>query len=395
MDITEKISATLPISVTATNVEPTSKSAIITLKRLQNENDWNQAVADAAGNAAVTFAQTWTNIVIPWADSEIARLTSVVAERERALDLLKSDLKSDNKKRRKMARDTADTIENQISTAERNIKEVKNEKKETQQKIEDFLLEVYALKFMDESVTFLRMLKDSNVTLSKDTEIKLFGRLFFIGNAYREDFTKFEQIITESKDKYSEAAFYAEADGLHYFAKRTVQNENLNGSIKIACDSEEASKATLSYKGENLFSIPKKSVEAAKTAIESICKNYVLEQKKSSFIVSLNKVVENGDIAAELDSLTANSDAYTEELSAIISAALANGGKLTFFQKLKAASRNRKAEKAEKALKKRNRNAEERNADNKKEKNKVIKKLLIMMLVVIIGIVWAMFKLSH
>lgn len=69
-------------------------------------------------------------------------------------------------------------------------------------KIENFILDVYELNLMNESVEFLSTIKNSQITLSQGTKDELFSRLFFIQNVYRKQFEKFEELIKKEGKTY-------------------------------------------------------------------------------------------------------------------------------------------------------------------------------------------------
>lgn len=108
----------------------------------------------------------------------------------------------------------------------------KKEKETLIKKIEKFILDVYELNLMNESVSFLNDLKNSSIKLTNSTKKKLFGRLFFIENVYRKQFEQFEQVINSAGENYK-TAFEQTPQSLIYSAERIVKAKKFIRALRI------------------------------------------------------------------------------------------------------------------------------------------------------------------
>ena len=95
-----------------------------------------------------------------------------------------------------------DNWKRQMNAAESCLKKAEKEKEVLANKIENFILDVYELNLMNESIEFLSTIKNSQITLSQGTKDELFSRLFFIQNVYRKQFEKFEELIKKEGKTY-------------------------------------------------------------------------------------------------------------------------------------------------------------------------------------------------
>ena len=109
----------------------------------------------------------------------------------------------------------------------------KKEKETLIKKIEKFILDVYELNLMNESVSFLNDLKNSSIELTNSTKKKLFGRLFFIENVYRKQFEQFEQVINSACENYKTSAFEQTPQSLIYSAERIVKAKKFIRALRI------------------------------------------------------------------------------------------------------------------------------------------------------------------
>ena len=153
--------------------------------------------------------------------------------------------------------------ERQMKAAKEKMKAGENKKKELEEKIENFILEVYSIKLMDDCADFLKAVKESSLVLSDKAKKTLFGRLFLLEHTYRKSFDKFQQILSETKDKYEYTKFDVNPDSLRYFAERSITEGKFKSSFTLLCNSKDSSSAELSYTGKKEFHIAKAKAEAA------------------------------------------------------------------------------------------------------------------------------------
>lgn len=125
-----------------------------------------------------------------------------------------------------------------MDVAHSGMDNAKKEKETLIKKIEKFILDVYELNLMNESVSFLNDLKNSSIKLTNSTKKKLFSRLFFIENVYRKQFEQFEQVINSAGENYKTSAFEQTPQSLIYSAERIVKAKKFKGKIHIKLYSE-------------------------------------------------------------------------------------------------------------------------------------------------------------
>lgn len=217
------------------------------------------------------------------------------------------------------------TARKQMDSVDKKISDVKREKEKESEKMESFIKNVFDLNLMNESVPFLRSLKNSGMEFSKSTENKLYSRLFFIENKYRNQFEKFEQAIKSAGKTYKTACFTQTPEKLDYSAVRNVKGKKFKGKFTVSLFSDSNSSAKLSYTGKNDFIISSKNVENAKEKVTSAFKNYELQIDRSNFTAKLNKSYENDSIATEIEQISSTSDSYATELVEILDTMQANG----------------------------------------------------------------------
>ena len=134
-----------------------------------------------------------------------------------------------------------------MNTALSNLKNAEEEKEILTQKIEEFILDVYNLKLMNESVEFLTVIKNSQITLSQGTKNTLFSRLFFIQNAFRKQFEKFEELITQDRETYKEQKFTKTPESLSHIAIQKIKAKKIKGMITTTLESKDINSAKLNY----------------------------------------------------------------------------------------------------------------------------------------------------
>lgn len=217
------------------------------------------------------------------------------------------------------------TARKQMDSVDKKISDVKREKEKESEKMESFIKNVFDLNLMNESVPFLQSLKNSGMEFSKSTENKLYSRLFFIENKYRNQFEKFEQAIKSAGKTYKTACFTQTPEKLDYSAVRNVKGKKFKGKFTVSLFSNSNSSAKLSYTGKNDFIISSKNVENAKGKVTSAFKNYELQIDRSNFTAKLNKSYENDSIATEIEQISSTSDSYATELVEILDTMQANG----------------------------------------------------------------------
>lgn len=372
MSVNQSVLACVPSSVTKSNAESSAAAALETWKDYGVGPEWNQETADEVGLAASKISVQWTNAVIPDLDAEIdkwkaeydekrsnyeaAKKEKEDANREwhsyekKEADTIKSDggfgqqdqagggagttyhtvitnpvAYADAKNREKKAEAEMNRWKSQMDSAKDKLDDAKDKKHEEQNKIQKFILDVYEINLMNESVPFLSAVKNSGITLDGDVQKKLFGRLFFIQNVYRKQFEAFEKTITDTSDKYKNSNFDISPDSLTYTAERRFKAKKFKGKIDLTLLSETSNTASLTFAGKNDFIIPKAKTEKAKSEIENACKNYELSVNRSNFTLILNKVSKDNEIIEEVEKLNSKSDEYTNEGIALLDKMLENG----------------------------------------------------------------------
>lgn len=362
-------------TLTKANAESGTSSIISTWKGFCQS--WNQETADAAGKAACNYAIQWNNVVISEIDARIQKLqveydekkvqyNSVKAQydtAERAVRDAQDDIEAcckkdtdlgttdaygisasvpktvivdhigynEAKKREAAAKIEAsrckgqvDYWKNQMKSTESAISKAKKEKEVLTKKIEEFILNIYELNLMNESVPFLLELKNSSIELTSQTQKKLFSRLFFIQNDYRKQFEKFEELLKSTENTYSNS-FVQTPENLNYSATRNVKAKKFKGLLCVTMDSKAATTATLSYQSKSEFILPTQKLQTAQEKIQAKCKNYELKTDRNNFTIELNKVFENEDIKNETEQVLSQCDEYAQEYTMILDEFLANG----------------------------------------------------------------------
>lgn len=380
MAINQSALSCVPSSVTAGNAESSANLMVSTWKGLCDS--WNQETADAVGTATVNHAVQWYNMVMAALDAKIEKFQaeyeaqkskydsekSMYSSAKRELDRASEDkdncmeyeriqqgpgfssvstaqnvgakktviadiygyeaaVKRENSAKAEMSRHDAQmkNFQKQMKAAESKVREAEKEKEKEGKKLEDFINSVYELNLMNESVIFLTAVKNSGMKLSKATEKKLYGRLFFIGNKFRKQFDKFEEIIKNAGEKYSSSDFSVTPSNIDYSAERNVKGKKFKGKVKISLISESNTSAVLSCSGKNDFIFPKSKLNGAEEKVKVAFKNYELKVDRSNFTAELNKVYENESIESEVEQLGVRSDEYAGELATILDAMQENG----------------------------------------------------------------------
>lgn len=372
MSVNQSILACVPSSVTKSNAESSANSVLEAWKDYGISPEWNQETADEVGLAASKISVQWTNAVIPDLDAEIDKWQSEYNEKKsnyesakqkkedanrewhsyekQEADTIKSDggfgqqdqagggagttyhkvitnpvAYADAKERERKAEAEMNRWESQMDSAKDKLDDAKDRKRVEQNKIQNFILAIYEINLMNESVPFLSAVKNSGIVLDESVQKKLFGRLFFIQNVYRKQFETFEKTIADTSDKYKTSDFDISPSSLTYTAERRFKAKKFKGKIDLSLVSEASNNATLSFEGKNDFIIPKAKAEKAKTEIENACKNYELSVNRSNFTLVLNKVSKNNEIIEEIENLDSRSDEYTNEGVALLDKMLENG----------------------------------------------------------------------
>ena len=384
MSIDNKALSCLPSSVTAQNAESGANSALASWKGMSAS--WNQETADEVGKFCAFYAIKWNDAAVSELNKQIDKLEAEQSEKEGQLGDLNAKIRQaeqefnqavedaenclqqpdgtmfgsvqqdarhipaderkkeagwkiidrigwndaqSRKNRAKSAKQSAENQKNnlskQISDLKSKISKLEDEKEKETRKIEGFIMNVFELRLMNESKVFLHTLKDSKIEISKANRKKLFGRLFFIENAYRKVFEQLEPLIKNAGETYSSSDFEITPESIEYTAERSIKANKFKGKFDISLVSKDSNSATLSYTGKNDFIIPKSKLEGAQEKIQPVFKNYELKVDRSNFTAILNKKYENDAIAAELEQLNANSDEYAKECEAILNTMQANG----------------------------------------------------------------------
>ena len=229
MSVNQSVVSKLPSLISASTAESGAKSALAIWKT--ESAAWNQETADAVGIASSNYAIQWNAAVMPVIDEKIAKFQAVYDEKKAQYESAKNmrdnaerDVKQADKdieccfeqshggmdigqkdssgrylhrkledpvgfseaqnRKRKAESDVAryesqmDSWKKQMKSAESDISKAKSEKEKETKRIEEFLLCVYELNLMNESVAFLRTLKSSSIELTSNTKNKLFSRFF-------------------------------------------------------------------------------------------------------------------------------------------------------------------------------------------------------------------------
>lgn len=219
----------------------------------------------------------------------------------------------------------ADNWSKQMNSVEAEMKKVKKEKEALVKKIENFILEVYHLNLMDESVAFLTAVKNSPIDFSSSTKKLLLSRLFFIQNAYRKLFDAFETTMKSNPETYSSCVFDLSQNQISYKADRPVNVKKFKGKIQISLFSDSQESAKYSFSSKNDFLITGKDIETAKQNVQSAFKSFELSSNRANFTALLNKSYENNAIESELEKISESSDSYAKELGDILEVMQANG----------------------------------------------------------------------
>lgn len=418
----------LPNSVNAINAEAEANRALLNWKKLSAT--WNQESADAVGKATVNYAIQWNIAVIPMIEQKIQKYQAEYEEKESQYESVKSQcdaaeaairqaqedmeackaektVQSDSsgfiqnpnfgggtagrkeyvivdhygynlaKQREAQAKAEKNRYESemkkwkkQMDSAESNMCEAKKEKEQENRKIEKFILDVYNLNLMNESVEFLQTLKSSTVEISKENQNKLYCRLFLIKNKYRHQFEKFEEIMKSADKKYKIAVFEQTPDNFNYFVKRIVKSKKFKSEILISLISFDSDSAKLSFTGCKEFIVSKKKLETAKEKVQSECKNYVLQVDKSNFKIDLKVVYENDAIIEEVEKIDSDSDLYAAECEKILETLKENGASANKLKVLFGKIGNKIAHSKEKREAYKKMTPEERAAAKAEEKRK-------------------------
>ena len=383
MSIKEEINSSFPSIITASGAESSAIEMLNKWRMLSNNSEWNNEACIATGQAALNYSVQWKDAVIPAIEEEIEKYKAEYEEKKlqhdsakqmyidagKAIDAAKKDMdacmdykrdggpwqdthmKGDTKivvdpvgyaaAQSRKAKAISDrnryqtemqNWKKQMDAANDKMKSAEHKKKELEEKIEKFILDVYSIKLMDECADFLKAIRTSNLTLSAKAKKTLFGRLFLLEHTYRKTFDKFQKIISSSSDKYTNTNFDVNPDSLNYSAIRNINVEKFEATIEINCESKDSNTAELSYKGKKEFHIPKAKAEAAQKDISSKCNAFILSAERSTFKIELNKKSENAEIESELDNLNANSDSYAEECKTLLEAFKANGASSSKFR---------------------------------------------------------------
>ena len=384
MSVNQSALSALQQSVTAANAEAGAKSALVTWKGMSIS--WDQETANAVGKASANYAIKWNDAVMAEIDAKIQKFQAEYNEKESQYEAVKSqydaaeqavsdaqrDMEScmgyevntyhgsgmfegmqsaggksaaprqkiivdrlgynEAKKREAQAKAEAnriksqvDTAKRQLNTAESNLNKAQKEKEILAKKIEEFILNVYDLNLMDESVSFLTDVKNSSIELTNSTKNKLFSRLFFIQSKFRTQFEKFEELIKNAGETYKEQQFEKTPESLMYLCERRIKAKKFKGKIRAVLESKDISSAKLNYSAKNEFIIPKKKAADGEQKIQALCKNFVLGVDRSNFKIELNKNYENDGIAAELEQFDSHSEEFVSEYSSLLDEFLANG----------------------------------------------------------------------
>lgn len=373
MSIDSNVLSVLPSLVNATNAESGANAALASWKNASTA--WSQETADAVGKSSVDYAMKWNFAVIPVIEAKITKFKAEYEEKKSNYDSVKSQYDSAGKaveqakkdmdacmdypqhgsmhgvrdpneekvvvdrdgynlaKNRKAQAEAEqnrykaqmDSWKRQMNDAKSKMDSAENEKSKERRKIEQFIMDVYALNLMNESIVFLHALKTSSVEISKPNQNKLYSRLFFIENKYRASFEKFEQIITATKDKYKESSFNQTPESLKYSALRLIKTKKFKNDLSVSLNSESSDSAKLSYTSSKEFIISKNKIQDAQEKVQAECKNFTLSVDRGNFKIELNKNYENDAIVGEIDQIDSNSDVYVSECEKLMDVLQANG----------------------------------------------------------------------
>lgn len=473
MSIDANVLSMLPSSANAENASRAADSALANWKGASSA--WNQETADAAGKASVNYAVQWNAAVMPAIDEEISRFNAEYEEKKSKYDAAKAqyDAASKNVKQAQADMDacmdypkpkgyTNSLLDNggytgagagmpqkkvivnyrgyndaksreaqalseqnrysaemkswkkQMDSAKAQASSAEKKKSQERTKIEKFIMDVYALNLMNESVEFLHALRSSSVEISKPNQNKLYSRLFLIENKYRKQFEMFAKIIEASKEKYKKTNFSQSQESLDFFAERAVKAKKFKSIIRILLFSNSIDSAELSFKGKQEFIVSKDKIQAALENAQAECKDYSVQADRSNLKIELNKVYVNDEILNEIETIESRSDEYKAECEKLLDILLENGAtanKLKILwgkigNKFVHAKENREAYKkmspeervAAKAEKKRLRQEKRAAAHSEKEKRtprestvEKKKKSLVMLLVLLAVFILIMF----
>lgn len=379
MSVDQNVLKCLSSSVTAATAEANAKSAVASWKTLCAQ--WTQETADAVGKLSAEYAVKWNNAVIPEIESRINECKIAYEEKkadydaanqlyhdaERAVKDAQDDMEkcmdypdtsvkdgmfagmndtsigkkkvvvdhygyNEAKKREAVAKAEsskckaeADRKKSAMTAAESALSKAKKEKEALVEKIEDFILGVYQLNLMDESVAFLTTIKSSTIYLSSKAKNTLFSRLFLIQNEYRKQFEEFQMKIKGAGNLYETSVFTSTPEKLSYTAIRKVKGKKFAGKISISLVSDSIATASYSFESKNDFVLSGKNPEEVKAKVQPAFKAFTSSINRSNFTAELNKSYENKDIESQLTKLTEDSDSYVQELIAILDILQANG----------------------------------------------------------------------
>lgn len=384
MSVNQTVLSCLPSTVTVSSAESGVKAALASWK--MSCASWDQETADAVGKASINYAINWNNAVMPEIDAKISRLQSEYEEKKAEYDAVNDQYKESNKAIQQAQKDMdscmdykddrnwhgsgmfagmqssggvsasprekvivdhigyaeakkregqakaetnrykgqLDICKKQMNTVESNLSKAKKEKGILAKKIEDFILDIYQLNLLNESVPFLLNLKNSSIELSSVTKEKLFSRLFFIQNQYREEFVIFENSVKSAGDKYI-GSFSSKPGSLTYSAEQKVKAKKFKGNIIVLLESSDISSAKMSYHSKNEFIIPSKKLDEAQQKIQSQCKNYQLNVDRNHFTIELCKEYLNDSIKNEIGNILSRYEEYMTEYITILDEFLENG----------------------------------------------------------------------
>lgn len=234
MSSNQNVLQNLPNAVTASNAESGAKSALLSWKGLSSQ--WDQDTADSAGKGAVDFCAKCRSAVLPQIEKKIAECQAIYDQKEAEYEAADSlyddacravrDAEDDMEKcmgykpesrgsgmfngvssstpsmnREKVIVDhygynqakaraaqakaeasrykaDADRKKKEKNKAEDALSDAENEKNVLRKKINKFIMDVYNLNLMNESIVFLSSVKSSSIELDEDSQEELFQDSF-------------------------------------------------------------------------------------------------------------------------------------------------------------------------------------------------------------------------
>lgn len=301
-------------AISGTNGESCAKKALSFWASAQNEAEYSQQTADAIGQATVQAVAKWKAASADVLEQEYKKWkaeenewgekakayhkewqAAVSEEQSLEVDNPEYERYREQKSRKetfglnnppsptivpienRAAYAAAERREKQANENEKNAKKQKsnaaskasNAQKKLQKEqdsIDKFLLDVFELKFMNESVLYLSAIKSNNLASSSSAQDKLFSRLFFISNKYRKQFDEYGAILDANTEAFGKAQKVIKKDSISYSAHQGFAVKKVKGLISFKLTSKDTNSATEKFTSikEFLFKKEKKDEGVAK-----------------------------------------------------------------------------------------------------------------------------------